>query len=275
MKTAFSTLGCPNWSFSEIYAAAKDIGYDGIEIRGIGKDLYAPDMPLFSKELIESTKRKFEGRLKISCLTSAACLGVRDGAERHLKEAEDYLMLAGRLGVPCVRLLISETTYPVPVDLDFALERYRGLCDFALERGISALPLLETNGALADSSVMRALIDAADRPNAGVLWDINHPYRYFGESVEQTARTLGGRIKYMHVKDSHAEDGEIRYRMMGYGDMPVYDALRAAAAEGFDGYVCLEWVKRWMPELQEPGIVFSHYYNYIKYLFDMLGEEGK
>ena len=32
---------------------------------------------------------------------------------------------------------------------------------------------------------------------------------------------------------------------------------------GFDGFFSLEWVKRWNPDLQEPGIVFAHYKNYM------------
>ena len=35
MKTAFSTLGCPGWSWDEIFATAKDLGLDGIEVRGV------------------------------------------------------------------------------------------------------------------------------------------------------------------------------------------------------------------------------------------------
>ena len=41
MKIAFSTLGCPDFSWSDIYSVAKDFGFDGIEIRGIGKDISA------------------------------------------------------------------------------------------------------------------------------------------------------------------------------------------------------------------------------------------
>ena len=38
MKIAFSTLGCPDFDWTEIYTMAKDMVFDGIEIRGLGKD---------------------------------------------------------------------------------------------------------------------------------------------------------------------------------------------------------------------------------------------
>ena len=34
MKIAFSTLACPDWSWQDITSAAKDFGYDGVEVRG-------------------------------------------------------------------------------------------------------------------------------------------------------------------------------------------------------------------------------------------------
>ena len=48
MKICFSTLGCPEWSFSEIVSVASDLGYNGIEIRGIQNELYVPAMEPFS-----------------------------------------------------------------------------------------------------------------------------------------------------------------------------------------------------------------------------------
>ena len=42
MKIAFSALGCPNWSWNDTIAAVKDLGYDGVEIRGIEHQMYLP-----------------------------------------------------------------------------------------------------------------------------------------------------------------------------------------------------------------------------------------
>ena len=32
MKISFSTLACPDYSWTEIYTMAKDLGFDGIEV---------------------------------------------------------------------------------------------------------------------------------------------------------------------------------------------------------------------------------------------------
>lgn len=40
LKIAFPTLGCPDWSWGETVAAAKDLGYDGLELRAVERELY-------------------------------------------------------------------------------------------------------------------------------------------------------------------------------------------------------------------------------------------
>jgi hypothetical protein len=48
MKISFSTLACPEYSWSDIYSMAKDIGFNGIEIRGLGNDIFAVNAQPFS-----------------------------------------------------------------------------------------------------------------------------------------------------------------------------------------------------------------------------------
>ena len=38
MRISFSTLGCPDFSWVDIYTMAKDFKFDGIEIRGRGEN---------------------------------------------------------------------------------------------------------------------------------------------------------------------------------------------------------------------------------------------
>lgn len=270
MKLAFSTIGCPGWSFGDIISAAKDLKFDGIEIRGIGKEVYAPKCVQFSKEKIDDTIAALGSKLKISCLTTGICLGAKEKEEAALKEAEDYAPLAAKLKVPYIRTMITDRPYPEETDVEHALKVYRMICDMFKEKAPDTKVLVETNGILADTSKMREFIEKAGRDNSGVLWDINHPVRFFNESVETTLQNIGEYVRYVHVKDSKVEDGKIVYRMMGYGDMPLFEALKALHQIGYDGYISLEWVKRWLPELQEPGIVFAQYISYMSYLLTMI-----
>ena len=79
---------------------------------------------------------------------------------------------------------------------------------------------METNGMFADTAVLKEFMEDIDDQNKGVLWDINHPYRFNGESVEQTMSNIGEYVKYVHIKDSAVESEVTAYKLLGYGTRP-------------------------------------------------------
>lgn len=263
MKLAFSTLGCPGWSFDEIFATAKDLGLDGIEIRGLETEMFAPCAKPFREENIAQTKSRMEkAGLAFSMLTSGACLG-KDKPEEYKAEALAYIDLAAKLGVKDVRVMCTATPEPVETDLKQAKRLYEEICEYAGDKGVFAD--IETNGVLADSKELKLFMSGINK-GAGVLWDIHHPFRYFAETPQKTYGNIGEYVRYLHVKDSVKTETGVLYRMMGYGDVPIFDTLRLLKENGYEGFVSLEWVKRWCPELSEPGIVFAHYISYMRYL---------
>ncbi len=266
MKLSFSTLGCPEWQWRDIYATARDLGYDGVEIRGIGREMFAPKMSIFSAENIEKTKETLrEAGLAIPLFTTAAYLS--DPSQLPLAEFEilAYAELAQKLGVKYVRIMGEKTPEPQYESTVAELaEQYGRFCDMTAPFGVTLL--IETNGILARSADMKKLLEAADRPNMGVIWDIHHPYRFFRESPSETAKNIGRYVKHVHVKDSYIENGSVKYALMGYGDVPVEEVKRELDATGYDGFYSYEWVKRWVPELEGSGIAFHSYADYMRSL---------
>ena len=271
MKLSFSTVGCPDWTFDEIFASAKDFGYDAIEIRGMGKEIYAPKLNIFSDSNINSTMQKLKNAsLDISMLASNAVIGFPTIAETGKKEAFDYIDLAQKINAPFVRILISPRPEADEVDINSAVLVYSEICEYAKNKGVT--PLIETNGIFAESKVLAEFMQKISGNNKGVLWDINHPCRFFGETAKQTFDNIGGYVKYLHIKDSvfNPDTKKIEYRMVGHGDLPINDILKLISDNGYNGVLSLEWTKRWQPDLQEPGIVFSQYVNYMRYLIEEL-----
>ncbi len=269
MKLAFSTLGCPDWTWKEIFSVAKDLKMNGVEIRGLENEMYAPKTkPFVASEISKTMDNLKKADLTISMLTSGACLADKSDERAIMQECEDYIDLAQEIGAKYVRVLISGSLETTDIDFDYAVSRYRDVCKYAQKRDI--IPLIETNDILADTKKMAEFIKKTGCENSGVLWDVHHPYRFALESVKETVANIGEYIKYVHVKDSVMQDGELSYRMMGYGDVPIFDALSELKALGYDGFVSLEWVKRWNPDMEEPGIVFAHYSNYIQHLISRL-----
>lgn len=265
MKFAFSTLGCPGWLWEEILSAAADLGYDGVELRGIGSEIYLPHVKMLALEKLTGVQEKLRKlHLEIPCLTTGAFLFDPDKKTEAKKEVMDYLALAEGLGAPYVRVLGDSSPGPgqTPVDEGLVEENLSELLPMAAQRKVTLL--LETNGVYADSQKLYRLMEKISHPNLAVLWDIHHPFRYFNEPVRETYTNLKPWIKHIHVKDSLEIDYHIQYCMLDCGDVPVSEAVKMLALDGYQGYITLEWVKRWCMDLEEPGVVFSHFLNTIK-----------
>ena len=139
------------------------------------------------------------------------------------------------------------------------------LAPSAEEKGVTLL--VETNGVYTDTRRLFNLLNSVGSDAVAALWDIHHPYRFAGETPGQTVQNLGAYIKYVHVKDSVMEDGKVSYRMMGEGDLPINDFMMALRSINYNGYISLEWVKRWAADLDDAGVVFPNFANYMsKYL---------
>ena len=105
---SFSTLGCPDWTFETILNFAVNNGYNGIELRGIQKQLDLPKCAEFSsKENILATRKLIEEKkLRIVDLGSSAGMHHADAAERkkNLDEAKSFIQLAQQLNCPYIRV---------------------------------------------------------------------------------------------------------------------------------------------------------------------------
>ncbi len=285
MKIAFSTLGCPDFSWTDIYSMAKDIGFDGIEIRGLGEEIFAVKAQPFTESQLPQTLEKLSKlHLEIPCLSSGNCLKFADNEEKNYQEIVQYIMLASKLGTPFIRILADLDPQPNgEVDDKIVLSALQRLIPVAEEKGVTLL--IETNGVYSDTSRLCKLLDQVASDAVAALWDAHHPYRFSGETPEKTVQNLGAYIKYVHIKDSVVENNAIKYRMIGEGDLPIDSIMLALRSINYEGYVSLEWVKRWASELSDAGVVFPHFINYMgqyteksvvkSHLFDNNARTGK
>ena len=273
MKLSFSTLGCPDFTWEDIYSLAKDFGFKGIELRGLGNNIFSSSSSPFKVENIAATRAHLERlKLEICCLSTGCALRFADKIEETIAEVREYIALAKALGTPFIRILGDLSAAPVD-DFDDALviEPMKILAKDAEESGVTLL--VETNGVYSDSARLAAVLAAVGSDSVGALWDMHHPYRFAGEFPETTVQNLGAFIKYTHIKDSKVVDGNVSYCIMGEGDLPIDEFMRALRSINYEGYISLEWLKQYSPELSDAGIVFPHYANFMAgYLGDGAAE---
>ena len=70
-------------------------------------------------------------------------------------------------------------------------------------------------------------------------------------------------MDYAHIKDSVPFDrrgkDNYRYTLLGEGDIPLREAMSCLRSGDYDGYLTVEWEKRWYPELAEPELAFPQH----------------
>ncbi len=264
MKISFSTIACPDYSWVDIYSMAKDLGFDGIEIRGMGDDFAAYKAMPFTEANRPKTMAKLKAlNIEIPCLSSGCCLKFKEKEAETIAELTEYCKLAQQINAPYIRVLADLEAAPNgEVDDAYVTEQLKKLAPIAAQYDVTLL--VETNGVYSDTHRLRALLDSVNSHKIAALWDMHHPYRFAGESPEQTVANLGELIKYVHIKDSVMENGKVVYKMMGEGDLPIQKMIEALQSIQYTGYVSLEWVKLWMPNLLDAGVVFPQYAEFMR-----------
>ncbi len=270
MKLSFSTLGCPDFSWTDIYTMAKDFGFHGIEVRGLGNNIFSVHASPFRASNLAETKSTLKRlKLEICCLSSGCALCFADRHEETVEELKEYIALAQALGTPYIRVL-GDLTAGITTDFpdEYVIEPMKILAPIAEEAGV--MLLIETNGVYSDTKRLADVLAQIESDAVGALWDWNHPYRFHNERPEETINNLGAYIKHCHIKDSVMKDGKVEYKLVGEGDLPpMAEYMKALRSLNYEGYISLEWLKQYAPELSEAGIVFPHYVNFMsRYLGD-------
>lgn len=265
MKLAFSTLGCPNWGIEEIIDCGVKNAFSAIEFRGIGEQLDLCKAVNFSSGQIADTKNKLQDAgLQASCMSSSVLVLasiVNEKSRRHAVNAvREYIDLAHTMNAPFVRVFggdIPESITHIEAEAR-AAEMLNEIGDYARQSQVTVL--VETHDALCDSEKLQKLISLVNHDAIQVLWDIHHPYRMANEKIAYTMENLRGHVRNTHLKDSlAAKNAHFHYVPIGEGDIPLIEALTLLQDDGYQGFLTLEWEKRWHPELAEPEIIFPHY----------------
>ncbi|GAB4560436.1 MAG: sugar phosphate isomerase/epimerase [Anaerolineae bacterium] len=264
MSISFGTLACPDWTLQEVIRAAQRYGYDGIELRGAGRQHISPE---FSAEERRDVRLRFEDAgLQIVAVTAYTRFATLDPAkmQEQVDTLKAYVDLAAEIGAPVVRTFGGQ--YEVESDeererlYDAMAAGLRQVGEYAAPTGVKIV--LETHDAFSLGAVSGDILRRVDHPSVGALWDIMHPFR-FGESPEETYSYLKGKVFHTHIKDGvlRPEKGPGGHELClpGDGDVPIKEIVRILLADGYAGSWCLEYEKTWYPELPDTELALERY----------------
>ncbi len=259
---SFSTLGCPAWTFSQSVHFAAANQYSGIEIRGIKGDLDLPTNPIFSPTNLPATRREVaDANINIVNLGSSANMHFLDPKKRqnNLDDARKYIDLAQQLNCPFIRVFPND----LPKDqdekatIDAIIQSLIVLGDYAKTSGVKVL--LESHGKVIQSDMLLHIMKETNHVNVGLVWDFFNMWSVTKEAPADMHGKLKKYIHHTHIKDAILTDKGETYTLLGEGNAPVKEALRALKSGGYTGYYSFEWEKLWHMEIQEPEIAFPHY----------------
>ena len=267
MKLSVSTLGCPGLSLYEVLDLTDAAGVDGIEVRGIGGIVDSAKIPCFSAKEAEATKALLLERGKtIVGLGTSVQLHDAEHFDAFSKEGLEAIEVAHRMNIPAIRVFGND----LPDGdgrkeaIDTLLKQYNILCDAAEDKGI--LVNLELHGTVNTvENIIPVLDGMSRRPSFGIIWDVMHTDRAYGDKWDPVYRLIRPFIRHVHIKD-HERNSTPPFHLMplGEGDIPLVPIVNRLLEDGYDGYFSFEWEKMWHPDLAPAEVVFPHFANFMK-----------
>jgi sugar phosphate isomerase/epimerase len=260
LPLAFSTLGCPAWTWPQILDFAEQHEFAAVELRGLLGDMNLPARPEFAPDRMPAAKRDVAAYgLKIACVSGSAEMHVTDPQKRtqQLSDARGFIDLASALGAPYVRVFGNKIEGPREEVIARVSSGLHELGEYAGPRNVTVI--IESHGDFTDSPTLKEVLTLADSAHVGLLWDAHHTSVSSHEEPEFTVGQLGKWIRHTHLKDSLPAGKDRHYVLAGKGDVPVKRQVEALVKTDYAGFYCFEWEKVWHPDLLDPEVAFPDY----------------
>lgn len=262
-RLSFSTLGCPDWTLDQVIDFAAQYKYQGVEIRGIQRELNLTASPHFNSErAIAETLKKFNDKyIKIVALGSSCELHHQETAvrQKNIDEAKRFTEIAEKLDCPYVRVFPNRFIQGQSHDktIEFIAAGLSELGNNAKGSGVKIL--METHGDLLRCDDILKIMTLVDNKNTGIVWDFPNMWSAYRESPSLVYSKLGKYICHTHIKDLSTEGEKKTIVFPGKGDVPIFEAIDILAKNNYKGYLSFEWEKLWHPGIDEPEKVFAEY----------------
>ena len=262
MKTSFSTLACPTWTLPQVIEIAVSSGYDGVELRFLEGEDSLWKLPAFQGPALAAAKRMIsDNGQSITCVGTSCRFHSPDRSERDrwLEEGKRMAELSAALGSPGIRVFGDKIQPGADRNStrDWIAEGVRSLAEETKENGVEVW--LETHGDFASSAETMRLIEQADRPNIGVVWDPANCFTDGKECPSEAAHAFGTALRHVHLRDLTSHNGVWEPVPTGSGKFPLREILAQLKAVGYDRFVSFEWEKKWRPELAEPEVAIPQF----------------
>ncbi len=246
LNFAFMTFSTPTQTLDEVLTTANRYGYAGVEPR-VSEDQAHGIGPALGPDERRAVRQRFDASgVAMCCLAVSSRFADPATAEQQVGEAQRYIDLAGDLG--CPRLRVFGGAVPQDVSREHAVAQVAAalsaLTPRAAARNVTLC--LETHDDWTDPTHVAAVMEKVAHPHVAVNWDVMHPVRHSGCTMDDAYHMLKPWIRHVHVHDGVNDRERLRFLPIGEGDFDHRRVVELLVGDGYDGYVCGEWIN-WEP----------------------------
>jgi sugar phosphate isomerase/epimerase len=135
---------------------------------------------------------------------------------------------------------------------------------YRYSEGKMVTPLVEVHGHFNNIEIFKDVFRYFEHPKFSVLWDIEHSYKVYERNFLEFFGFIRKYTKHVHIKDTKKIDGEWKLQNLGKGSIPIAMHIGLLSASNYNGFISLEWEKKWHPELDDCSVAFPEYINLVR-----------
>ena len=246
MKYAFMSFSCPKLGLDAFLAAAAHYGYEGVEPRIACGHQHGIELAASPVARRAARRTAEKSGIALCCLATSCSYANPATSEAQVAETLRAIDLAGDVGSP--RLRVFGGKIPDGVSRDQAMESVvrslQGVADRAAARGVTVC--METHDSWCDPAHVAEVMRRVNHPAVAVNWDIMHPVRVAGATMDAAFAALRPWVRHVHFHDGKTEKGKLVFTPIGTGEVDHRRAVALLKGVGYEGFLSGEWID-WEP----------------------------
>ena len=260
MKLSFSTKGWHNQTFEQFCDIAQNFGFGGIELHNIHNPLFTAKNGCFHTYTYQQTLRNLYNRkLELPCIDAICDITQNDGAVTE--EITRCIDIAKNLKIPYIRLT-AHNTQDQQTAFKTVEKNIERVLPYAEKCGVTLI--IETDGLFSCTKSLRTLLENFASDYLGALWNLSAAYFNCGEEVSEVISNLGAYVRHVHLNDAKKVGDEIKHCILGEGELPLKEMIKALSSVNYSGYISLVWDTDWCKELTDIEVIFAQFVTYMQ-----------
>ena len=246
MKYSFMSFSCPELALDALLETAKRFGYDGIEPRIQANHAHGIEFDASPEKRAQADSEAQKAGIALCCVATSCRYADPETTAQHTQDTLAAIDLAADIGSPCIRVFGG--TLPEGTSreqgMDLVANALASVADHAGERGVRVC--METHDDWCDPNHVAEVMRRVNHPAIAVNWDIMHPIRRGGSTMDQAFEVLQPWIRHVHFHDGLMESEGGGLTPIGEGCVDHAAAVRLLRKDGYQGYLSGEWIN-WTP----------------------------